>query len=52
MNDIREIILIPPGLLRVEQPPRTEWVVDVDLIAVGALFLGAMVALVWRRRWT
>lgn len=52
MNDIREIILIPPGLLRVEQPPRAEWVVDFDMLAMVALCLGGMVALIWRKRWT
>jgi MYXO-CTERM domain-containing protein len=48
--ELRSLILISPGVLRLDSPPRTELVLDADLAGVALAGLVVMVAIVARRR--
>jgi hypothetical protein len=49
-QELHSLILISPGVLRTEAPPRTEFVLDWDLVTVALAGVVVMVVIVARRK--
>jgi len=47
---LRSLVMISPGSLRVDSPPRAELVVDWNIVGMGLAGLIVMVAIVARRK--